>query len=1692
MCKRFLLCALTALLYCYAVSAKEYLVDCNLANVAAEWETKDGGTYALYQGKYFKIGETAFRSFADLKSVIESESTGSDVLYVAPGTYSSMNVSLNVPGLTILGNNANRDWTVTRDQESEITGGYLELAASGMSVNGLKFSDKGWLKSQTGTTANPTENVQVSYCYFTASTHERNNAKYLVQLGTRSDDANAKLASSQKKAVDCEVAHCYFELDGTHGTTTFPNAIAVHAPGGTTKIHDNYFLSGGTSVSIENGRDEIQIFNNVFKNVGVESKDLTQATGGNGNNRGDFCVKLYRCALDGETNAYIRDNEFDGCWGQENYNCLIRVYQGQNKSRNELEPGDDYVFPIGFKIYVNRNTFKNKTSIVDSEAISNETGSGYDDIAALQLGENLILYADYLGTTGQTTTAGVETEPIIYNLADNHYDNRFYKFIRVTLEDGITREVYADNFTRFNLAGTNSTFGNRYGTPWGSTSLENGGLDVATHATNIVTGINKVIQSFDIDPVTGDMYFLQEVGEEGSTNTESYNATLGISKGTGHIPTMLTRIKCTDNSEEDGDGFAYENLSSSSLINNSRVKVLGNAGHGIKICTLYIDGDLWIWTGGKANNTDLPTTTALFKYYDNKSKGPWASPLNLIEGAVEAGGGEAVRFFGSKPEGEDNVYPAVDEYSRHLCIRTNAYNDNKNVYRFYDLDDAINGKETLLKTFYIEKKQNANTNTNANGNSADKGYNTWDFQSFDIKGDYVYTLEGVSDDNANAITVDGKKEPTIVVSCYNWRTEEFCYRYFYNYGRIKSLVSGEPEGIVLKHDEFGHLALYVALVSGAAGDRHANVYKFVINRYLTRDTDNKTYQVFGDDSKSTEANWSTHYNDGRDFEYDKQSLTFAASDMTVQEDVVTVENTGEYHFGQWVGTITGEDGNAFDVKVSDNDAFTDKLTATVTFTPDGKKREYSAWLRLQSPLVTDNVESNDIMIPLSASYSGSLDFGQRPRLASRQVTETASDGRTLYSFNLAVDAMLPEPYDNSYLAYTNGKAADILPFRQLIDNYVVEIEPSKTDYISKDETTHFTIGTEKNAVKLAYDEAVSTQTVENVYVIDGYTLNGTIYPADNFADQLSVAKGVKVTQDEASSVDKKNDSGNYTDYRDVYNTPLVIHNVNPNTQYPLKVFMSGKSKYPDAWKALYLDYFDDFKSEVMLIPGTHYEHTAFDISATDVPEGVTTPYSSDRSQSAMPKGGSDLTPIFFSEANMLSSVGKFAPLNVTDEVFENWNVDYKVNVALTGGNTDMGNYNYSFTLADNASPEANNTTDLYSNKYENAACISYLPVKSDGVMTNKDVYPSSKIGDVDLCNIPAAEGYSFLPMVGVEYTRTGASTGKSHFVDNENVNAEQPSTATLISEIKGINAVTNINGDGNSLKSDYVTVSPTQRNNPDLNSYSYNAAVGVTFGLPDENESLPVYGIGYYFSNGFTPSDESACEHANETYVEGGRIIAENMLDYIAAENYFQSGYNVYSGAPYSEANNWSMLAKDANKLFVEVHHVAESEKPVYNAEIAIDKLEAYVTAEYPFLLHKSASGYSPALGISDDSADGYIRSDYNYFSESASTRAVSFPSIVTIGKASMNYVYMSNYITGMTDIEAPTTSLNIYPNPVGNHMTVVSSEVLGMITIYLASGSLIREVYTDSATASIEVGELSAGTYIVRAAGKSVIMFKK
>lgn len=854
------------LLSAQSAMAAYYLVDASAV---------DEGSEITYREMKFTVGSTAFDTFESLNAKSPEPSS---IVYVAPGTYTG--ATIDTYGLKLIGANAYQDRTATRGEESVITGELL-INNSAITVNGFKFTDGGRIVANTATNESPQHSIKIEYNVFTESTVTRKEGVGIVAFGYRCNNATANESSSQCKYSNCTIAHNDFMASETQ----YANSVSMFSMYGTTTVSDNYFYEGGDAIHVGNSRGNINIDHNTFSYIG----NITSSNP-DGNGEGSFCVYADRNGQAGTTNLNIQDNVFDHCYGRASYMALLRIYQGTSGATS-------CVPPVGYLVNINRNSFTNKTS-----ASSNSN----------QFGENVLLYSD------QSTTGG-----IIFNVADNHYDNRFYKMAKITLRDGLgQRDFYSNSVDQFTIAGRYSTMG--------KSVIDD--VDISYHLKAWGSTETTVIQSLDIDPVTGDIYYLQLMR---TTNKKAFCTANGLDATTVE-PLTLTRIPCTKKATKTDGTFTYST--------STETMSLAKTGHGIQIAVFRDhDGQLWILTGAKGDD----------KGTANDISGPDICKFKFKNGEKVIADGRsnsAISLtYHTHPEGLNNCYADIDAINRYICWRSTGTAGIRQ-YCIYDLDDFLEGKNTFCGRMFVEVGTQAIVGT---GEEKDNGYLTWAGQAFALNGDYIYALEGESKTSATAM-VSG--QPPIVVQTFNWRTGQSLVRKVINYGRINNMAWGEPEAMTIRPDVFGNATMYLGITNNGANGGNFYVFKFHVDRHI-----DSSGNVIGDDTATEAKSFDSAQYSGIKMLPSESELSFEVKSVAeTQSKTVKISRTSSYMFGTWTACITGNDGAVFDVELTPHSEYSDSFEATVNFTPDGLKTAYSAMLRLSSP------NADDIMIPLAA------------------------------------------------------------------------------------------------------------------------------------------------------------------------------------------------------------------------------------------------------------------------------------------------------------------------------------------------------------------------------------------------------------------------------------------------------------------------------------------------------------------------------------------------------------------------------------------------------------------------------------------------------------------------------------------------------------------------------------------------------
>ena len=439
-------------------SAKTYLITDNVLGA---------GTIMEYKGVQYTVGIDAFASVSELMNATPEE--GSTVL-VAPGTYNDA-VTINVNGLTFLGCNANCESRANTRyaNESTITNQWT-IAANNITINGFALTGNGQMYEWNARNGAPISGFNFIYNTVSASTIAKGTEYAVLQFGHYAGSDEAQDEQWQCRYENFKVAHNTFT--GSENNTA--NFISLNGAYGTTKIIDNKFTNGGTSIYLCNGQGTMNIRHNTFKNVGDTAR-LAQGT-----TYGEYCISMRYCGK-ATTEVNIQHNMFNACQGQGSMYSLIRFFNGDKN--NTIMPLADT------KLNVNYNIFKKKPK---------HSSSTYNYI--------------YYGNADYTTNK------LIVDSRFNEYDNSEYCFGTTYLpnETGKASRVFASSMGLFDFAKKAGTTMDYFASPCGTT-IKNQSMKTTT-----------VCQSFDIDETTGDMYFIQidanngQIGEDPQTVTRYY------------------------------------------------------------------------------------------------------------------------------------------------------------------------------------------------------------------------------------------------------------------------------------------------------------------------------------------------------------------------------------------------------------------------------------------------------------------------------------------------------------------------------------------------------------------------------------------------------------------------------------------------------------------------------------------------------------------------------------------------------------------------------------------------------------------------------------------------------------------------------------------------------------------------------------------------------------------------------------------------------------------------------------------------------------------------------------------------------------------------------------------------------------------------------------------------------------------
>ena len=479
-------------------------------------------------------------------------------------------------------------------------------------------------------------------------------------------------------------------------------------------------------------------------------------------------------------------------------------------------------------------------------------------------------------------------------------------------------------------------------------------------------------------------------------------------------------------------------------------------------------------------------------------------------------------------------------------------------------------------------------------------------------------------------------------------------------------------------------------------------------------------------------------------------------------------------------------------------------------------------------------------------------------------------------------------------------------------------------------------------------------------------------------------------------------------------------------------------------------------------------------------------------------GSKEVTdPVSLKNANTLGTKGSaINPLLVTDEVMENWSIQYRYNIMFR----DKGGY-VAYPL--DASNTAAGAT-YYSNSHKVMWDIVGLPVDRTAwdTHTRMGLDDAQKATNDNLTkyeyNKSTAE-HQYTAHVDVIYTRKDDSNIKAQ-VFGENV-ASSP--IVFSEEVKNGNIFSNL---GVGFGSQFVVVrrDDTHWDASHPSDEEHNWGYFPIYYDAVAQWKWPNFTTGLNHYVGFHAVTKMNCVgHVVDKTGDWIPYYAPGVLsDYwvektnatLGKDGNYTDNYNgkveplVMQGIGYDHEvkNDWSALAAEAKTLPMQVHYVWGGEEPLTNEKSDRESTSTKVlmTADYPII----ESTYGATI-IHDNTFDG---SCYSLIPETNG------------GETRMNMVSAENhsgvyadYIAVVTGVEGIITDacggIKIYPNPVGSTFTVQAPMAMNVVKIFSMDGQLVKEVKgVNATTATINVDELPQGMYIVNTLGIAKLMIKQ
>lgn len=536
---------------------------------------------------------------------------------------------------------------------------------------------------------------------------------------------------------------------------------------------------------------------------------------------------------------------------------------------------------------------------------------------------------------------------------------------------------------------------------------------------------------------------------------------------------------------------------------------------------------------------------------------------------------------------------------------------------------------------------------------------------------------------------------------------------------------------------------------------------------------------------------------------------------------------------------------------------------------------------------------------------------------------------------------------------------------------------------------------------------------------------------------------------------------------------IIWHNVNPNLEFQLAAHIESTSdvQYSGTGNL----------STTLIVPGASTNMTAAQVQPLDGD------YRSMQGDEDLPLGaklktGSDevTNKVTLTSANTFGTkMSIINPLYVTDEVLQNWNIQYTYHILKN----DVEVVDPIKLAASNEEGGA----EIYSNSATVVADVLGLPI----LKTDWDTHTVLKLND--------AEKATNDNLVKQNYN---SATANDVYKTKVNVSYTRKTNAVTASKTDGPTSTITMPTESpfNALAVDWGacigalfqrTSSHFDMDAPESNGhyYPYFYDAGVQFSWGTYADNLNKY-IGFHAVSGIdcVGHYENASSTTWTQYYAGTVLSDTYVAEYNKTlENSGVTPFMAAIGYDGTNGSDWSALASEKRMLPMNIHYVWGGDTwvaPNDEEGIKAIQMSALVSADYPVI-----EGITLKVNQYVDGKNYSMISETATFAEPTVTmNVISIPS-------SLDHFYVE-HATTVTGVEGIITNAcggwQLYPNPVGSEFTLQAPMTIGNVQIFTMDGQLVKVVKdVKDTTVKINVDELPQGVYIVNTLGVAKMMIK-